>query len=238
MGVDEAAAVATTDTLETKLFAWTTTGSGGASIWGRATEVNGNHTLFGLDAPFVSDTQAVSPVFSVGPQPFVVSFSNAFDMEADSFGDFFDGGVIELSSDGGLTWSDVTMFGASPGYTGTLSLGGGNPIEGRSAYVGRSAGFPARQPVTLNFGTQFAGKLVQLRFRAGSDSCCSTASGWTVDDIAVSGITNTPFPGYVAEPTRCTSPTPASVVGGDGVMAVRLMPRHSLTGVPGASTPQ
>jgi hypothetical protein len=237
-GVDEAAAVATTDTLETKLFAWTTTGSGGASIWGRATEVTGNHTLFGLDAPFISDTQAVSPVFAVGPNPFVVSFKNAFDMESDSFGDFFDGGVIELSSDGGMTWQDVTKFGANPGYTGTLTLGGGNPVEGRSAYVGRSAGFPVRQAVTLDFGTQFTGKMVQLRFRAGSDSCCSTASGWTVDDISVSGITNTPFPGYVAEPTRCTAPTPASAASSDGVVAVHLMPRHSLAGVPGASDPQ
>ena len=81
---------------------------------------------FGLDAPFISDTQVVSPVFSVGPNPFVVSFKNAFDMESDSFGDFFDGGVVELSSDGGLTWRDVTMFGANPGYTATLTLGGGN----------------------------------------------------------------------------------------------------------------
>jgi fungalysin metallopeptidase (M36)/PA domain-containing protein/fungalysin/thermolysin propeptide len=238
MGVDEAAAVATSDSLETNLFAWTPTGSGGASIWGRALEVNGNHSLFGLDAPFIADTQARSPAFAVGTQPFVVSFKHAFDQEADTFGDFFDGGVVELSSDGGLTWRDVTAFGASPGYTGTLSLGGGNPLEGRSAYVGRSAGFPARQTVTLNFGTQFAGKLVQLRFRAGSDSCCSTASGWSIDDIAVSGITNTPFPGYVAETTRCLAPTPSSVAATEGVVAVHPMPRHSLTGVPGASDPQ
>jgi hypothetical protein len=159
-------------------------------------------------------------------------------MESDLFGDFFDGGVVELSNDGGATWKDVTAFGANPGYNATLSLGGGNPIEGRPAFSGRSAGFPARQTVTLNFGTQFAGQMVQLRFRAGSDSCCATATGWSIDDITVSGITNTPFPGYVAEPTRCTAPTPATIAPTDGVMAVRTMPRRSLTGVPGASEAQ
>ena len=41
----------------------------------------------------------------------------------------------------------------------------------------RAAAPTTRQTVTLNFGTQFAGKLVQLRFRVGSDSCCSTATG-------------------------------------------------------------
>jgi hypothetical protein len=117
----------------------------------------------------------------------------------------------------------------------TLTPGGGNPIEGRRAYSGRSTGFPARQSVTLDFGMQFAGQLVQLRFRAGSDGCCSTASGWTIDDISVSGITNTLFPGYVAEPTRCTAPTPAGVAASEGILAIRTMPRHSLGGVAGAT---
>jgi hypothetical protein len=238
MGVDEAAGVASNDSLETKLFAWTPTGPGGASIWGRATEINGNHTLFGLDAPFISDTQAVSPVFAVGTGPFSVSFKHAYEMEFDTFGDNFDGGVIELSTDGGMTWADVTTFGADPGYSGTVSLGGGNPLEDRNAYTGRSTGFPARQAVTLDFGTALAGQMVQLRFRAGSDSCCSTASGWTIDDVTVSGITNTPFPGYVAEPTRCVAPTPAGVAASEGVVAVHPMPHHSLDGVPGATDPR
>jgi fungalysin metallopeptidase (M36)/PA domain-containing protein len=239
MGVDEAAGVATSDSLETKLFAWTPTGDGAGSIWARASEVNGNHTLFGLDAPFIADTQAVSPVFSVGAGPFSVSFKHSYALESDAFGEFFDGGVIELSTDGGMTWNDVTMFGADPGYTAVLIDGSGNPIAGRNAYSGRNAAFPAREPVTLNFGTTLAGQLVQLRFRAGSDLCCSTASGWTIDDIAVSGITNTPFPGYVAQPGRCLAPTPASVAApDDGVVAVRPMPRHSLNGVAGATDPQ
>jgi hypothetical protein len=86
LGVDEAAGVASSDGLETKLFAWTPAGTGGSTVWGRATEVNGNHTLFGLDAPLITDTQVVSPAFAVGPNPFVVSFKHAYEMEFDLFG--------------------------------------------------------------------------------------------------------------------------------------------------------
>ena len=73
-------------------------------------------------------------------------------------------------------------------------------------FGGKNPSFPARDPLSLNFGTQFAGQAIQLRFRIGTTarSCCTT-SGWQLDDIAVSGITNTPFPAFVAEPTKCTA---------------------------------
>jgi hypothetical protein len=237
MGVDEAAAVATGDGFETQLFAWTPTGAV-PGVWSRATALDGSHALFGLDTPFVADNQVVSPVFSVGAQPFVVRFQHAFDFESDAFGEFFDGGVIELSTDGGLTWRDVTMFGANPQYPAVLTPQSGNPIAGQPAYSGRNAAFPQRDAVTLDFGTGLAGQLVQLRFRSTSDFCCSTGAGWTIDDISVSGINNTPFPGYVAEPTRCVAPTPAGVAPDEGVIAVRPMPRHTLAGVAGASDAQ
>jgi len=109
-----------------------------------------------------------------------------------------------VSINGGVTWQDVTAFGVNPGYPVTLVATGSNPIAGRMAFSGVSAGFPALQPLSLNFGKLFAGLSVQLRFRLGADDNTSFA-GWIIDDVAVSGITNTPFPIIVNEPSTCTA---------------------------------
>jgi hypothetical protein len=234
IGVDEAAAVATSDGLETHLVAWTPTGAGAGEVWRRAAEPSGNHVLFGSDTPFPSDTQLVSPVLQASPtQPLVVSVAHGYDLE-DGGGLFFDGGMIEVSSDGGAIWRDVTAVGVDPGYPATLVEQSGNPLEGRACFSGKNPAFPDRDRLVLDFGTRFAGQPVQLRFRMGSDLCCG-ATGWSIDDIAVTGITNTPFPGLVPEPTRCLTARTASDAGDAGVIATHRMPRASLDGVPGAA---
>ena len=232
MGVDEAAAVATSDNIETKILAWTPTGT--PNLWNRVEGVAGNHVLFGTDAGFTSDTQLVSPVLQASPTaPLVVSVKHAYDLEAFAvFGFFFDGGVIEVSNDGGASWRDVTEVGVNPMYPATISTDFDNPLAGRDAFSGTNPAFPALEPLVLNFGTQFAGQAVQIRFRIGSDFCC-TATGWAIDDISVTGVTNTPFPGFVPEPTRCTVGTAAREADEEsGVTDVRHMPRASLRSFP------
>jgi hypothetical protein len=201
--------------------------------------------LFGTDAPFPTDTQVVSPVLQVSTTaPLVITLKHAFDLEtASDVGPFFDGAVLEVSSDGGTTWQDVTQVGANPGYPVIISPDDPtHPLQGRPGFGGRSPGFPALQSVTMNFGTRFAGQSIQLRFRLASDFCCN-ATGWLLDDISVAGTTNTPFPGLVPEPTRCTAPT-SSVARDDDeiedsqVVDVRQMTFSKLDGVPGATEPQ
>jgi hypothetical protein len=43
-----------------------------------------------------------------------------------------------------------------------------------------------------------------LRFRIGTDTSVA-GTGWNIDDIEVTGITNTPFPALVPEPSTCTA---------------------------------
>jgi hypothetical protein len=238
MGVDEAAAVATSDDLETNIVAWTPTGTDAGDLWSRTTDL-GNHVLFGIDADFTSDTQLVSPVFQASATaPLVVNLQHAFFLESfDLFGLFFDGGVVEVSNDGGATWRDVTEVGVDPGYPATISTDFDNPLAGRDAFSGFNTSFPDFDTLSLNFGTQFAGQAVQIRFRLGTDFCC-TGAGWELDNISVTGITNTPFPGFVAEPTRCTASTAtiAREIDATAVTGVRSMPHASLNGVPGAAT--
>jgi hypothetical protein len=202
-GADDVPTSSATERAETRITPWTATGAGAASLWGRALDASGNRTIFAANAAFSTDTQYVSPPLQASPTlPVVIDLKQAYSLEGD-LSAFFDGGVIELSTDGGATWRDVTAFGVNPGYNATLRTGGGNALGGRMAYSGTSAGFPALQPLELDFGNQFASTTFQIRFRLGTDGGAAFV-GWLIDDITVHGLVNTPFPILVAETATCT----------------------------------
>jgi hypothetical protein len=98
----------------------------------------------------------------------------------------------------------VTAFGVDPGYNATIFNGPGRPLGGQRAFGGMSPGFPALQPLVLDFGHQLAGRSFQIRFRMGTDFALGIV-GWILDDITVRGLVNTPFPTLVAEPSICTA---------------------------------
>jgi hypothetical protein len=204
IGADDVPNSSATDNAETRITAWASVGDSAADLWGKTRDASGNQSFFGKNAGFPSDTQFTSPALNVGTTgPLIISFQHAYNLEGEP-GLLFDGGVLEISLNGGATWNDVTAFGQTPGYNGPLFIGSGNPLEGRNAFSGVSTGFPARNLVSLNFGTVFAGLSVMFRFRIGTDAAVS-ALGWDIDDVQVSGITNTPFPTLVSEPSTCTA---------------------------------
>jgi hypothetical protein len=224
-GIDEVANASTVDHFETSVTPWTTTGD--AAVWNRQVDATRNHVWFATDAAFVSDGQLVSPLLTASvTEPLVVTISHAYDLEA-SRGQLFDGGVIELSFDRGVSWLDVTAFGVDPGYTGTIFVGDDSPLAGRSAFSGTSPGFPALRPLTLDFGTLFGGKSVQLRFRLGTDRA-TARTGWIIDDVAVHGITNTPFPAVVPEPSTCVARRAEADDDLGGVVATSTAPATRL----------
>jgi hypothetical protein len=98
----------------------------------------------------------------------------------------FDGGVLELSTNGGTTFQDVLATGATfgtGGYNGTISVNFGSPIAGRQAWTGNSAGFVT---TTVNLPAAFNGQNVILRFRRGTDSSVS-GQGWRIDSLSIMG---------------------------------------------------
>jgi hypothetical protein len=196
------AGFASTDDVEAGVSAWTPTST---DVWRRIGLDPEDHAWNGADLPAPSDTALESPDLIVGQEPFVVTFQHRYDFETT-----FDGGVVELSADGGATWLDASSV-TDPGYDGTIFEGGGNPLAGRDAFVGRSRVWPSLLEHTLDFGTTFAGQTVRLRFRIGTDESVG-AAGWTIDDLAFAGIINTPFPA-VAVGSDCVQTTPEPEAG-------------------------
>ena len=99
----------------------------------------------------------------------------------------FDGGVLEVSTDGGATFQDIVAAGgtfATGGYNGTISVAFANPIGGRQAWTGNLSAFVT---TTVNFPASFAGHSVILRFRRATDATVS-GQGWRIDTISVDDV--------------------------------------------------
>lgn len=158
------------------------------------------------DSPLASDQWLVTPPLSVGSGAFGFSLRHRYSFEADTF-TFYDGGVVEVSTDDGMTWTDAGTALKSNGYNATLwSLN--TPLKSRRAFSGNSTGYPGFIDTIADFGTMYAGKTVKLRFRVGTDADVG-APGWDLDQISISGISNTPFPTRKANSASCPLlPTP------------------------------
>ncbi len=91
----------------------------------------------------------------------------------------WDGGVIEISTNGGASWSDLGNDIVSGGYNGTL-YSSGNPLGGRPAWTGSSGGW---EEVVVDL-SDYAGQSAHIRWREGCDGSVG-AEGWHVDDVLI-----------------------------------------------------
>ncbi|OAD21784.1 Peptidase M6, immune inhibitor A domain protein, partial [Candidatus Thiomargarita nelsonii] len=92
----------------------------------------------------------------------------------------FDGGVVEISTDGGTTWTDLGAEMTQNGYNGSISSSWGSPIGGRGAFTGNSGAYIE----TLVDLSSYNGQNVQIRFRFATDTSRS-GNGWYVDDVQI-----------------------------------------------------
>ncbi|MCW5802197.1 MAG: M36 family metallopeptidase [Deltaproteobacteria bacterium] len=212
LDADDIPAALATDTFDAATSVWSPAGTA-PGLWKHERKTALDGQWHGLDAGFPSDTSLVSPPLQADAQkPLVIAFSHRHDFESSPSADF-DGGVIEVTTDGGATWVDVaTLVPLSYGHT--LTELGNNPLAGRPAFSGKNPQHPAMDQVTLAFGNALAGKTFQIRFRIGTDSNTG-AEGWELDEVVFDGIVGTPFPAQGNDGTQCDAePPPPSEDGG------------------------
>lgn len=90
----------------------------------------------------------------------------------------YDGGVLEVSTNGGTTWTDMQSNILLGGYTGTMDAS--TALTGRRAWTGSSNGQFIKTKVNL---APYANQSIKIRFRFSSD-LGTKLIGWYVDDIA------------------------------------------------------
>ena len=163
------------------------------------------------DPAVVSDKRLDSFQFSFFESgPARLTFRQNFNLEASdtnpNFG--YDGGVLELSTDGGATFQDILLTGGSffmGGYNRTISQDRGSPIAGRRAWSGNSEGF-----ITTVVNLPAVQTVSKLRWRMASDTSGSN-EGWRVDTVNITWCqghgTPCASPTFTPTPTATSTPT-------------------------------
>ena len=160
-----------------------TTASTTANVWiaHNTRSHSAPNSFFTPNAGLVSDqTIATTNSFAIGATPPELNFWHWINSENN-----FDGGVLEISTNGGTTWSDIgeSNF-IQNGYTATISSSFGNPLAGRRAWSGNGGSFKETKVNLAPYANQAT---VKLRWRFGSDNSVSS-TGWNLDDISAQTI--------------------------------------------------
>ena len=150
---------------------WTATTTNATAFWRSATTAfrSAPNAFFVNDIATPSDVNLVTTITRSGPIEGwgVLSFWHRWTAELN-----FDGGRVEVSTDGGATWLDVEPYILQGGYTGATPNGRG--------WTGSQAAFIQTR---INL-TPFSGSDLMIRFRFGSDITVGS-TGWWVDDITL-----------------------------------------------------
>jgi uncharacterized repeat protein (TIGR01451 family) len=162
----------TSTTLPSTVTASSTT----ANTWSVSTTQSQSapNSLFTPNAAATSDQKLETAALALGTGTSALKFSHLYNSQAG-----FDGGVVEISTDNGTTWVDLSNKITVGYYNATIATGSG-PLATRKAWSGNSNGF---KKASVNLSS-YAGQNAKLRFRFGSNATISGA-GWYVDDIVV-----------------------------------------------------
>jgi bacillopeptidase F (M6 metalloprotease family) len=167
------------DNFDPQKETWTHSAAQGVDDWGPSNTYSYSPTtsFFSSEPATVKDDYLhTRPI--ILPANAQLSFWHTYKMEVG-----YDGSVIEISTNGGATFTDLGSKITSGGYNGTIATNSSSPIGGRSAWTGGTIGTWSQVVVDLG---SYSGQTVILRFRLASDNG-KAGSGWYIDNVTVSG---------------------------------------------------
>jgi len=178
---------------------WTHYADEGTDDWAIITEGSSHspsHCWFASDDDGLKDDLLVTDPVNLELNG-ELTFWHRYDMESG-----YDGCVIEISTDGGSSWTDLGPSITQGGYNDTISTGYNSPIGGRSAWSGDSGSSMTEVIVDLS---AFSGASTSVRFRLACDSSVG-GDGWYVDDVRITGESDTPPPTDTVETSFACTP--------------------------------
>lgn len=201
---------------------WTSSATGAAATnWVTTTSgsFNGTNNVFVTNPSNISDSRLTSPIIAINQTNLQFKFKNNYALESG-----YDGGVLEVSIDGGAFTDFVTAGGTfvTGGYNSSVANGFSNPLAGRSAWSGSSGGYI---DTIAELPQSTIGKNVQFRFRMGSDTS-DVLTGWHIDAIQQCGV---PLPTILA--VSATDATKSEGNSGDTAFTFTVARTGNLAGV-------
>jgi hypothetical protein len=185
---------------------------------------SGAYNLQGNDLPTVSNTCVKMKTAVTVPSNAFLNFIHAYDLDyfcdLDVGCEYFDGGIVQYSTSGGLTWIDAGSLFTENGYNGTISSDFDNPLRSKNAFVGSTNDYISTK-LNLN---DLAGENVIFRFCISTDTeNYGTPLGWIMDDVHI----------YTCDNTITTTAIPTTTTS---VSTVTTVPTNSTTVPPTTTT--
>jgi uncharacterized repeat protein (TIGR01451 family) len=138
------------------------------------------HSWYATDPASTTNFALTSAAFTANPLS-VLSFWHYYITE-----NYIDGGVVEVSTDGGTTWNSLSPSFLQNSYNTTMNASSGLG-SGTRAFSGVSDDKFVKTVVDLS---SYSGQSIKVRFRmqtnasnTGGTAYASTYEGWYVDDI-------------------------------------------------------
>lgn len=193
---NETPAIVFEDTLESGAPGWTHGAAAGSTdLWTLGGAAHTGTRAWQASPPAIgtaNDTWLATPAITLpsGFDRLSLSFWNRQQLKTVTSGGCYDGGLLELSTNGGSTWTAVADRFLSNPYDGALTSSFGNPLGGRDAWCGDPRPYTK---TVIDLGDH-AGQTVRVRFRLGQDRLQHRADpNWAIDDVRVTGcIANPP----------------------------------------------